>query len=245
MSGVSRLRLALCCLAALVGWASLSWAQKAAEPAANTKEALARFNSLIGGWKGSGQVKRNSTTGAWRENSEFLWKFDKQTAGIEYRVKDGKHIKSGLLSWNPKTEAFTLSSEFQDGAKREYSGKFEGEALVLESKADAEGYVSRVTLRQLSDIRLLVLYEQRRANQSLYSRVAEVGYTREGAKLASSDQTGPVCIVTGGAGTIKVAHKGETYFVCCTGCKEAFDNDPESFVAEYKAALAKKKAKQN
>ena len=73
-------------------------------------------------------------------------------------------------------------------------------------------------------------------------RSGEVGYTREGAKLASSDQTGPECVVSGGVGTIKVSYKGETYFVCCTGCRDAFNDDPETFLTEYKARLEKKKS---
>ncbi len=208
----------------------------------NAREGLARFNSLIGGWKGVGQIKRNSNSGAWRENSEFVWKIDKKTAGIEYRVKDAKHIKTALIGWDPKTKDVTLTAEFADGSKRDYAGQFDKDSLVLESKPAADGTVSKVTMRQLSDIRLLVLYEQRRESQSLYSRIGEVGYTREGAKLASSEQTGPVCIVTGGAGTIQVSHKGQTYYVCCTGCRDAFNEDPETYIAEYKEQLAKKKA---
>ncbi len=216
----------------------------AAEPA-NAREALSRFNSLIGGWKGVGQLKRNSNSGAWRENSEFVWKIDKKTTGIEYKVKDGKHIKTALIGWDPAAKNITLAAEFADGSKRDYVGQFDKDSLVLESKPAADGTISKVTMKQLSDIRLLVLYEQRRESQTLYSRLGEVGYTREGAKLASSEQTGPVCIVTGGAGTIQVSHKGQTYFVCCTGCRDAFNEDPETYIAEYKAMLEKKKAMKN
>ena len=208
-----------------------------------SREALAKFNPLIGGWKGVGQVKRSSNQGAWRETSEFVWKIDKTAAAIEYRVKDGKHFKSALIGWDTKAERFTLAAELPDGKKRDYVGQLDGDSLVLESKPDADGLVSRVSIKQLNEIRLLVLVEQRRDGQSLYSRLGEVGYTREGEKLASSEPTGPVCVVSGGVGTIKLSHKGETYFVCCTGCRDAFIDDPETFIAEYKAKLAKKAMK--
>lgn len=206
-----------------------------------SREALARFNAMIGGWKGVGQIKRSSNQGAWRETSEFVWKIDKSSSAIEYRVKDGKHFKSALIGWDTKAERFTLAAELPDGKKRDYVGQFEGDSLVVESKPDADGLVSRVSIKQLNEIRLLVLVEQRRDGQSLYSRLGEVGYTREGEKLASSEPTGPVCVVSGGVGTIKLSHKGDTYWVCCTGCRDAFIDDPEFFIAEHKARLAKKK----
>ena len=48
------------------------------------------------------------------------------------------------------------------------------------------------------------------------------------------------CVVTGGKGTMAVSFKGQTYYVCCSGCKQAFDDDPEGVIAEYKARVAKR-----
>jgi YHS domain-containing protein len=48
-------------------------------------------------------------------------------------------------------------------------------------------------------------------------------------------------VVTGGAGTISVTHKGQTYYVCCTGCQQAFEDDPEGVLAEYAARLEKER----
>ena len=158
------------------------------ETRAAIQEALAPFNSLIGGWRGIGQVRRGSTSGSWR-------------------------------------------------------GQLEKKVLTLVSEPDKDDIVSRVTLRQLNDKRMLVLYETRRAEQSFYSRVGEVGYTREGTRLASSDSSGPECVVTGGAGTIKVSHDGKTYYVCCTGCRDAFNDDPVGILADYREKLAEKKSK--
>ena len=53
-------------------------------------------------------------------------------------------------------------------------------------------------------------------------------------------QNGPY-IVSGGLGTIRVSFKGETYYVCCSGCRDAFNEDPQKYVKEYKAKLAQKK----
>jgi YHS domain-containing protein len=208
---------------------------------AEIQEALSPLNSLIGGWRGSGQVRRGSVRGAWQETGTFVWKFGGGKVGVEYKVKDAKHIGTGLVSWDAAKKQFTMDAVFADGSKRAYRGKFEKKVLTLVSEPDAKDIVSRVIIRQLSDKRTLVFYEKRRATQSFYARVGEVGYTREGTRLASSGSTGPECVVTGGAGTIKVSHKGKTYYVCCTGCRDAFKDDPVGILADYRAKLAKKK----
>jgi hypothetical protein len=49
------------------------------------------------------------------------------------------------------------------------------------------------------------------------------------------------CIVTGGLGTIAVSYKGQTYHVCCSGCRDAFNDDPEKFIKAFEEAKKKKK----
>jgi len=92
--------------------------------------------------------------------------------------------------------------------------------------------VRQVTVTMLNEKRTLILFEKKLATASSFNRVAEVGYTREGTRLATSDASGPECIVTGGTGTMEVKYKGQTYYVCCTGCKQAFEDDPEGVIAE-------------
>ena len=50
-------------------------------------------------------------------------------------------------------------------------------------------------------------------------------------------------MVTGGAASIPVSYKGKTYYVCCTGCKQAFDDDPEGILAEYESRLKQAREK--
>ena len=61
-------------------------------------------------------------------------------------------------------------------------------------------------------------------------------------KAFAAGESGPVCIVTEGRGTIQVSHKGKTYYVCCSGCKDLFTKDPEAILAEA-AERAKEKEK--
>lgn len=207
------------------------------------QKALEPFNSFIGGWRGAGQVRRGSRAGSWQENGVFVWNFDNGSVGIQYDVKKGKHIRTALVTWNAKAKKFQMEATFADKVKRTYSGGFEKNVFVFEAEPDEKDYVSRVTLRPLNEKRLLVLYETRKASQSFYRRLGEVGYTREGTRLAASDSTGPECVVTGGAGTISVSYKGKTYYVCCSGCRDAFNEDPEGILADYRAKLEERKKK--
>ena len=72
--------------------------------------------------------------------------------------------------------------------------------------------------------------------------MAEVGYTREGTRLAVEGGDGPECVVTGGRGSIQFSYKGQTYYVCCSGCKQAFDENPEKILSEYRERIAKRNA---
>ncbi len=102
----------------------------------------------------------------------------------------------------------------------------------------------RITLRQVADgKRLLVLYERRIEKTDQFVRLAEVGYTREGSDFAKAGSGGPECVVTGGLGTIAVQYRGQTYYVCCSGCQGLFNEDPAGVLADYRARKEKEKKK--
>jgi YHS domain-containing protein len=48
-------------------------------------------------------------------------------------------------------------------------------------------------------------------------------------------------VVSGGKGTMPVSYKGKTYYVCCSGCRDEFKENPEKYIAEYEAKLKAKK----
>ena len=47
------------------------------------------------------------------------------------------------------------------------------------------------------------------------------------------------CVVSGGVGTMTVSYKGETFYVCCSGCRDEFNANPEKYVKEWKAKKGK------
>ena len=79
------------------------------------------------------------------------------------------------------------------------------------------------------------------SGRTIFNRKLQVGYTREGVTFGvEAGGKRPECCVTGGVGTIAVSYKGTTYYVCCSGCREAFQENPEKYVAEFQR---KKKGK--
>jgi len=237
----------LCVLSAVLGCGLL--AGHAAEPEKTdgtgvpvkerqtAREALSWFNGWIGEWRGVGQVRRGSSQGAWRETSAFAWNFADGTATIDWRLKDGRHMESARIGWDVDAQRLTLAVKSADGATRSFTGRRTKDSVVFESAPDAEGLVAVIHMNLLNENRCVVLFEERRDGQNFSRRLGEVGCTREGTRLATSEGTGPECVVTGGAGTIRVSHEGRTWFVCCSGCRDAFEDDPKGILAEYQVKL--------
>ncbi len=206
------------------------------------KEALAHWNGLIGGWRGTGQTRRGSSTGAWREDTNWAWKFSPTESALVGTVTKGKLATTLKITADAAPGKYHLQWTESEKVVRELSGQIEDGKLVVVSTPDEQKEVHRVTITSLNELRTLILFEKRKEDQQSYTRIAEVGYTREGTRLAGPGGGQPECVVTGGLGTIKVEHAGKTYYVCCTGCQQAFNDDPEGILADYKARREKEKA---
>ena len=72
-------------------------------------------------------------------------------------------------------------------------------------------------------------------------KVDVVGTQRAGTSFAANDADykDRMCVVSGGLGTTTVSYKGKSYYVCCTGCKAAFEDDPATWIAEFEAKRKK------
>jgi YHS domain-containing protein len=213
----------------------------AKESRASIQDALSEFNSLVGGWRGVGQPSRNSNKGSWIESAEWVWEIKKEHVGLRYAVKNGKQLASGLLTWDPKSKDFVLEATLPDKSQRTYTGKLSGTKLTLQSPADPNGSVHQIVVTLKDEKRTLVLFQSRPKDQQQFTRVAEVGYTREGTRLAEEGGGGPECIVTGGKGSMSTVYKGKTYYFCCTGCRDAFLDDPDAIIAQAEEKAKKKK----
>ena len=125
--------------------------------------ALEEFNGLIGGWRGSAQPVRNSTKGAWTEKAKWVWEIKKDAVALRYQIKDGQALQNARLTFDPEHKTYRLTATLPDKTTRDYTGKLVEKKLVLDSEADAAGYVHRITVTQLNEKRTLVLFEKRPA----------------------------------------------------------------------------------
>lgn len=207
------------------------------------QDALKAYAPLVGGWHGTGQVEQGRAKGSWTETGAWAWKLTNDSAALELTVKKGKHLKSALLRPGKEPGVFVLDAVLADGSTRTFTGKSEGKGdkthLVLKADDKAASGVSRLTFTPLHDTRLLVLYESEDPDRHTLARLGQVGYTRDGVSFAAGESY-PLCIVTEGRGTTQVSYKGKTYYVCCSGCRDLFNDDPEAVLAE---AAAREKAK--
>ncbi len=89
--------------------------------------------------------------------------------------------------------------------------------------------------------RYLFRYESKPSERTRYKKIYQVGVTKKDVPFAGKGDSYPECIVSGGRGTMAVSFKGKTYYVCCTGCRNEFNDNPEKYIKEYEAKQAKKK----
>lgn len=206
------------------------------------KAALAALQPFVGEWRGVGQPRRGSSQGAWTEKAHWIWEFADGRAALVFESSDGKFFQSGKLSPGSEEGTFDLTARRRDAKDdAHFSGRIdEGGQLVLVRDGNAGlNEPAHITLRTVADDdRLLVLYEKRLpGSDDRFARLAEVGYTRRGASFAKGSGE-PECVVTGGLGTIEVSYAGKKYYVCCTGCRDLFNDDPEGVLADYRERKA-------
>ena len=207
------------------------------------QQALSALQSYIGEWKGVGQLRRGKRSdGDWGEQAEWAWQFKDGRAAIVFHADESKFYKSGRIVPGDKPGQFVLIGTLPDGETEErFSGQVgTDEKIVFQADEPRDDRPAQISLRQVAEgARMLITYEKR-LGKDTYSRLAEVGYTRKGSGFGKGN-SGPECVVTGGYGTMTVEYKGKSYYVCCTGCRDLFNDDPEGVLAEYHARKAKER----
>jgi YHS domain-containing protein len=216
------------------------------DPFAADKRALAGLQDYVGGWRGVGQLQRGSNKGAWIEQADWAWKFSDSHASLVFTSPDSKYYTSGQVLAGPKPGTFEMLARREQkdssgvgGNADRFSGSLNGNGELVfvanrPNNKPAGEEIARLTLRQVAGgDRLVMLLERRTAGDNQFARLAEIGYTRRGSAFAKGSNR-PECVVTGGAGTIAVEHEGRTYYVCCSGCKDLFTQDPAGVLAEYR-----------
>ena len=94
-------------------------------------------------------------------------------------------------------------------------------------------------------IRYTMAHDLKEAGSIQFTRLIEVGLTRDGESLAGAATTSerPKCIVTGGAATMTMSYQGRTFPICCTGCRDEFNENPEKYIKKASLMAASQAGK--
>lgn len=209
------------------------------------KYAFQPLGVLIGSWKGSGVpegTRDERAAGAWAETPGWVWKFKGRDAWLAVTFDKGKHFTEGTLRYTPSKDEvrFTLSLTAADKSTATFVGTLKDKSLSLDRTDGPAGEEQRLVFNLLHYNRHLYRLETRPAGTSVaFAKKWQVGATKEGVPFADVPK-GPECVVSGGLGTTKVTFQGKDYWVCCSGCRDEFKENPEKYVKEYEAKAKQK-----
>jgi hypothetical protein len=214
-------------------------------PAKRTpKEALRALNDLIGNWRGTGEpstgTREEKQRNFWTEGISWEWQFKGQDACLKATFDKGKYFTAAELRYRPDDDKYLLKATTAGKETVSFEGTLKDKRLTLERSDDKTNESQRLVINLLHFNRYVYTYEVKAADKAAFGPVYRVGATKEGVAFAGGDDK-PECVVSGGLGTIPVSYKGKTYYVCCSGCRDAFRDEPEKYIQEFEARKAKGK----
>ncbi len=208
------------------------------------KDALQACNDLIGSWRGTGEPMQGTSEekqrGFWIEAIAWEWQFKGDDVFLKATFDKSKLYTHGESRYLPEKEVYRLSVQTIGKDTLTFDGTFDDKKLILERTDEKKKETQRLTFNLLHDNRHLYRYEVKATGRASFTPIYKVGATKEGVAFAGTEGK-PECVVSGGLGTIKIEYKGTTYYVCCSGCRDAFKDEPEKYIKEYEARKAKGK----
>ena len=203
------------------------------EDLAKTKKALQEVQDFIGLWNLEGTQKEGGKTVAWKEKVSWSWKFKDGDAwiAVEFAEGKGKYFTAGTLRYDVAKKKYVLTLTGADKAEQVYEGDVGKTGGLQLTRKDAKtGDVYKLGLNTLAEgIRFQVKYEKQDGGKGVFASVFAMNGNKDGESIAGAPKK-PECIVSGGAATIAVSYMGKTYYVCCTGCRDEFNANPEKYV---------------
>jgi hypothetical protein len=210
---------------------------------AKVKEALRELQDFIGGWKGSGgpdKPRPGPRDPIWSETINWSWRFKGDDAWLTFEVKGGKFFKGGEVRYLPAKKLYELTATTAEGKKLVFEGRLKDETLTFERVEAASKETQQLKMNLAGDgVRFIYRFARKPGGGTIWKKEFMVAATKVGESLGKKEK-GPECVVSGGRGTQTVSHMGETYYVCCSGCADAFRENPKKYIDEYKAKKGKK-----
>jgi len=202
------------------------------------REALQKLNDFVGEWKATGgpdKPRPDPRDPVWKEAISWSWKFKGNDAWLAFAIKDGKYFRGGEVKYLPDKKNYELTIEDVKKQKAVYSGQRDDKGYLTFERLDAAtGDTQQIVMNSAGDgVRFVYRYAVKSKGRTVFNKLFQVAASKEGESMAAKPGTaGPECIVTGGKGVIAVSYQGKTYYVCCTGCRDAFNENPEKYVKE-------------
>ena len=205
------------------------------------KKGLQALNDFVGNWNGDGKsAPTKPKKESWAEIMEWGWRFKGDDVWMTWKLKDSKIFKSAELRYVPDKKNFQLTAIDAKDQKLVYDGKIEKDYLTLDRIDPETKETQRLKINVAGDgVRLNLVVAHANEGVKLFTPDYQVGYSMEGASLGARAKK-TECIVSGGLGTQAIAYKGQTYYVCCSGCRDAFNENPEFYVKQWEAKKGKK-----
>jgi len=205
------------------------------------KEALRELQEYIGSWKLNGQTKAKPgpRDPFWEETVRWGWKFKGDDCWLTIDFTGGKFLKSGEVRYLPASKKYELTGVPIEGKEKlVFLGELTDDKLVFERKDAKTKEVQRIRMNTAAEgIRLNYFVEQKTG--TIWKLQYMLAGNKEGKSLGGKKAKGPECVVSGGLGTTTVSYGGETFYVCCSGCADAFKENPKKYVDEFKKANKK------
>jgi YHS domain-containing protein len=202
--------------------------------AEEAKEALQPLQQFIGSWKGNGTSEKDKLE-IWKESANWGWRFKGKEVFFSAEMPESKFFKNAELRFLPAKESFQMVVIDRKDKKRVFEGKLKKDRLFLEHTDADTKETQQVQINSAGDgDRLILTFFLKPEGRTIFNKVSQIAYTREGATIGAGAKKNE-CVVTGGLGTMAVSYKGVTYYVCCTGCRDAFNENPEKIIKEYQA----------
>ena len=227
----------LCGLTAFVQAASA--ADDKAAPK-TSKEALQSLQDFIGEWKGNGgpdKPKPGPKDPVWTESLDWSWKFKGDDAWLVLTFNGGKYFKTGEMRYILDKKIYQLTLADKTEKKQIFEGPLDADKseLTLERIDPDTKETQQIVMNTAAEgVRFIYRFARKEDGSKLYRKDFMVQATRVGETLGAAEAKN-ICVVSGGIGKTQVMYKGETFWVCCSGCADAFKENPEKYIAEFKA----------
>ncbi|GAB4153681.1 MAG: hypothetical protein Tsb009_30110 [Planctomycetaceae bacterium] len=214
------------------------------------RDALKPLQIVIGTWNGV----TNKVIGNFKalENPKWQWDFSqKNQPALAFVSPKSPYLRKGRLTYRTDSQKFELTATDAEGVERVYQGTFTEPVRDVPGDGKHLERTFKLTLQQIKPEpgkrEPIVKIDLQQRNNNRYwlivhrktgSRIAKwdtVGNQRDGTAIAASldDYGDRTCVVTQGLGTMTVSYNGKTYYVCCSGCKKTFEEDPAKWVASF------------